>query len=146
MGESRSGTTKFRTTYADTHCSTEEYFRAWWVLMSLFLSCCGSRMFSPTDRKLMELWADAATHIWLSKQNPKYSFLSYHATQHRWNITCILLEGETRTTLLFPTDTVDVLGEGQREPEPRLDEMRSDPHWAESEPSLDAAMLDIFGS
>lgn len=27
------------------------------------------------------------------KQNPKYSFLSYHATQHERNITCTLLRG-----------------------------------------------------
>lgn len=35
--------------------------------------------------------------------------------------------------------------EGQRELEPWLDEMRSDPYWAESKPSLDAAMFDIYG-
>lgn len=63
------------------------------------------------------------TNIWLSKQNPKYSFLNYHATQHEWNKTCILLEGGTWHTLLFPIDAVDIQGEGQREPEPWLDEM-----------------------
>lgn len=127
-------------TYADTHCGIEDYFRALTSLLQFPLCDPSSdvsvfvllwqqdvrsyrqELNGAPNRRCCRL-----TNIWLSKQNPKYSFLSYHATQHEWNITCILLEGETRTTLLFPIDTADVLGEeGQREPEPWLDELRSD--------------------
>lgn len=77
----------------------------WWQ----DVQSCSQEVHGALSRRCRSL-----THIWLSKQNPKYSFLSYHATQHEWNKTCILLEGGTWTTLLFPIDTVDVLGEGGR--------------------------------
>lgn len=79
------------------------------------------------------------TNIWLSKQNPKYSFLNYHATQHEWNKTCILLEEgkhDTHSCFLLTLWTHKVRGRENQNP----DWMR----WSESEPSLDAAMVDIF--
>lgn len=115
------------------------------VVSSLSVSCCGNRMLSPTDRKWMGLWRDdtADWNTWLSKQNPKYSFLSYHATQHEWNTTCILLEGITNHISVSYQHCGCTSGE-------RLWGLvlwlaESDPHWAQSETSLHAAMLDIFG-
>lgn len=70
--------------YSPTMCETYAVTRVSIVLNTPMVSsvlgeyrwgCCGNRRYSPTDRKLMELWTDAAADAHSCWQNPKYSFL-----------------------------------------------------------------------
>lgn len=126
--------TQIRTTWTvcrlylpDTHYPAVKYNRVltallqfpslaeyWWVCLVLLWYY----IVNSLDRKFMVFWTDAAadwhTHGCLSESQILIPKLSCDSTLNR---ACILLVGETWTTLLFPIDIGDLLAAGQREPE-----------------------------